>query len=66
VKALAYLYVAGWIAGLAWILWAILVVLGAVEPNGTLPAWPIIVAVLTMLGAKLALRKLHKKGEANG
>lgn len=51
---------------LVWMLWAVAVMLGWAGEATKISPWPLWGAALTLLAAKLSIRALYRKEQANG
>jgi hypothetical protein len=51
---------------LLWFIWLAAIIMGLIDTSDKVDPWPLVVAIVAMIGAKFALRSLAKKAETNG
>jgi hypothetical protein len=66
VRVALAIYFGSFALALLWLLWFAAVAANVVDISGKLHPWPLFVAVLANVGAKIAIRSLTKKAEPNG
>jgi ABC-type transport system involved in cytochrome bd biosynthesis fused ATPase/permease subunit len=66
VKLSLAIYFGSFVLALLWFLWFAAVATNIIDISGNVHLWPLVVAVLAMIGAKFAIRSLEKKAEQNG